>query len=88
MKSDNVKKDYTKAPHRSLFRAMGYVDEELDRPLIGVVNFQNEIVPGHIHLDTIAKAVKEGIRTAGGTPIEVPAIAVCDGIAMNHIGMK
>ena len=67
---------------------MGYVDEELDRPLIGVVNFQNEIVPGHIHLDTIAKAVKEGIRSAGGTPIEVPAIAVCDGIAMNHIGMK
>ncbi len=88
MRSDNVKKDYTKAPHRSLFRAMGYVDEELDRPLIGVVNSQNEIVPGHIHLDTIAKAVKEGIRAAGGTPIEVPAIAVCDGIAMNHIGMK
>ncbi len=88
MKSENVKKDYTKAPHRSLFRAMGYIDEELDRPLIGVVNSQNEIVPGHIHLDTIAKAVKEGIRAAGGTPIEVPAIAVCDGIAMNHIGMK
>lgn len=88
MRSENVKKDYTKAPHRSLFRAMGYVDEELDRPLIGVVNSQNEIVPGHIHLDTIAKAVKEGIRAAGGTPIEVPAIAVCDGIAMNHIGMK
>ena len=88
MKSDNVKKDYTKAPHRSLFRAMGYVDEELDRPLIGVVNSQNEIVPGHIHLDTIAKAVKDAIRAAGGTPIEVPAIAVCDGIAMNHIGMK
>lgn len=88
MRSENVKKDYTKAPHRSLFRAMGYVDEELDRPLIGVVNSQNEIVPGHIHLDTIAKAVKEGIRAAGGTPIEVPAIAVCDGIAMNHIGMR
>lgn len=88
MRSENVKKDYTKAPHRSLFRAMGYVDEELDRPLIGVVNSQNEVVPGHIHLDTIAKAVKEGIRAAGGTPIEVPAIAVCDGIAMNHIGMK
>lgn len=88
MRSENVKKDYTKAPHRSLFRAMGYIDEELDRPLIGVVNSQNEIVPGHIHLDTIAKAVKEGIRAAGGTPIEVPAIAVCDGIAMNHIGMK
>ena len=87
MRSDCVKKDYTKAPHRSLFKAMGYVDEELDRPLIGVVNSQNEIVPGHIHLDTIAKAVKEGVRLAGGTPIEFPAIAVCDGIAMGHTGM-
>lgn len=87
MRSDLVKKDYTKAPHRSLFKAMGYVEEELDRPLIGVVNSQSEIVPGHIHLDTIAKAVKEGVRLAGGTPIEVPAIAVCDGIAMGHTGM-
>lgn len=87
MRSDLVKKDYTKAPHRSLFKAMGYVEEELDRPLIGVVNSQSEIVPGHIHLDTIAKAVKEGVRLAGGTPIEVPAIAVCDGIAMGHMGM-
>lgn len=87
MRSDLVKKDYTKAPHRSLFKAMGYIEEEMQRPLIGVVNSQSEIVPGHIHLDTIAKAVKEGVRLAGGTPIEVPAIAVCDGIAMGHIGM-
>lgn len=87
MRSDLVKKDYTKAPHRSLFNAMGYVEEEMERPLVGVVNSQSEIVPGHIHLDTIAKAVKEGVRLAGGTPIEVPAIAVCDGIAMGHVGM-
>lgn len=87
MKSDHVKAGFAKAPHRSLFKAMGYTDEELRRPLIGVVNAQSEVVPGHIHLDTIAKAVKEGIRIAGGTPIEVPAIAVCDGIAMGHAGM-
>ncbi|GHU83364.1 dihydroxy-acid dehydratase [Clostridia bacterium] len=87
MKSDQVKAGFSRAPHRSLFKAMGYTDEELRRPLIGVVNAQSEIVPGHIHLDTIAKAVKEGIRMAGGTPVEVPAIAVCDGIAMGHKGM-
>ncbi len=88
MISDRVKKGIEKAPHRSLFNAMGYIKEELDRPLIGVVNAQSEIVPGHIHLDRIADAVKAGIRMNGGTPVEFPAIGVCDGIAMNHIGMK
>lgn len=87
MISDRVKKGPDKTPHRSLFKAMGYTDEELSRPLIGVVNAQNEIIPGHVHLDNIAKAVKAGILAAGGTPIEVPAIGVCDGIAMGHIGM-
>lgn len=87
MISDRVKKGPEKTPHRSLFKAMGYTDEELSRPLIGVVNAQSEIVPGHMHLDNIAKAVKAGILVAGGTPIEVPAIGVCDGIAMGHIGM-
>lgn len=88
MRSDAVKKGLEKAPHRSLFKAMGYTDEELARPFIGVVNSKNEVVPGHIHLDTIAEAVKAGIRMAGGTPIEFPTIGVCDGIAMNHAGMK
>ena len=87
MISDRVKKESDKTPHRSLFKAMGYTDEELSRPLIGVVNAQNEIIPGHVHFDNIAKAVKAGILAAGGTPIEVPAIGVCDGIAMGHIGM-
>jgi len=88
MRSDIVKKGIERAPHRSLFKAMGYTDEEIKRPLIGVVNSKNEIVPGHIHLDTIAEAVKAGIRMAGGTPIEFGAIGVCDGIAMGHMGMK
>lgn len=88
MKSDIVKKGIERAPHRALFKAMGYTDEELERPLIGVVNSQNEIVPGHIHLDKITEAVKAGIRMAGGTPIEFGAIGVCDGIAMGHTGMK
>lgn len=88
MKSDNVKKGVERAPHRSLFNALGFTEEELDRPLIGVVNSYNEIVPGHMNLDKITEAVKKGIYLAGGTPIEVPAIAVCDGIAMNHTGMK
>ena len=88
MKSDIVKKGIEKAPHRSLFKAMGYTDEELERPLIGVANAKNEIVPGHIHLDKITEAVKAGIRMAGGTPIEFGAIGVCDGIAMGHEGMK
>ncbi len=88
MRSDLMKKGLEKAPHRSLFKAMGYTDEELARPLIGVANSANEIIPGHIHLDKIAEAVKTGIRMAGGTPIEFGVIGVCDGIAMNHIGMK
>jgi len=88
MRSDKMKKGIEKAPHRSLFKSMGYTDEELKRPLIGVVNSKNEIVPGHVHLDTIAEAAKAGVRMAGGTPIEFPTIGVCDGIAMNHEGMK
>ena len=88
MRSDNVTKGAERAPNRSLFYALGYTKEELDRPLIGVVCSQNEIVPGHMNLDQIAQAVKAGVRMAGGTPIEFPAIAVCDGIAMGHVGMK
>lgn len=88
MNSDAVKKGIERAPHRSLFKAMGYTDEEIGRPLVGVVNAKNEIIPGHMHLDTIAEAVKAGIRSAGGTPIEFPSIGVCDGIAMGHAGMK
>ena len=88
MRSDNVKKGVPAAPNRSLFYALGYTREELERPLIGVVCSYNEIVPGHMNLDKIAEAVKAGVRAAGGTPIEFPAIAVCDGIAMGHVGMK
>ena len=88
MRSDNVKLGVQRAPHRSLFYAMGYTKEELDRPLIGVCCAKNEIIPGHIELDRIAEAVKAGIRLSGGTPIEFPAIGVCDGIAMGHEGMK
>ena len=88
MKSNNVKKGVERAPHRSLFNALGMTEEELNRPIIGVVNSYNEIVPGHMNLDKIAEAVKKGIYMAGGTPVEVPAIAVCDGIAMNHTGMR
>ena len=88
MRSDNVTKGVDRAPNRSLFYALGYTKEELERPLIGVVCSYNEIVPGHMNLDKIAEAVKAGIRAAGGTPIEFPAIAVCDGIAMGHVGMK
>ncbi len=87
-RSDNVTKGVEKAPMRSLFYAMGYTKEELERPLIGVVSAHSEIVPGHMHLDKITEAVKAGVRMAGGTPIMVPAIGVCDGIAMGHIGMK
>lgn len=83
-----MKKGLERAPHRSLFKAMGYTDEEIARPLIGVVNSFNEIIPGHVHLRTIAEDVKAGIRMAGGTPVEFPAIGVCDGIAMGHTGMK
>ncbi|NLP45523.1 MAG: dihydroxy-acid dehydratase [Epulopiscium sp.] len=87
MRSDRVKKGIERAPHRSLLKALGYTDEEIQQPLIGIVNSQNEIVPGHIHLDTIVESVKAGVRMRGGTPIEFPAIAVCDGIAMGHMGM-
>lgn len=85
--SDKALKGAGRAPHRSLFYAMGYTKEDLQRPLIGIVNSQNEIVPGHFHLDTIAKAAREGVLAAGGTPIEFPSIAICDGIAMGHAGM-
>lgn len=88
MRSDLMKKGLERAPHRSLFKAMGYTDEEISRPLIGVVNSANEIIPGHVHLDLIAQDVKAGIRMSGGTPVEFPAIGVCDGIAMGHTGMK
>ncbi len=88
MKSDRVKAGAARTPHRSLFKAMGYIDEEIQKPLIGVVTAKSEIVPGHSHLDKVTEAVKVGIRLAGGTPIEVPAIGVCDGIAMGHEGMK
>jgi len=88
VRSDLMKKGLERAPHRSLFKAMGYTDEEIARPMIGVVNSANEIIPGHIHLNTIAEAVKAGIRMAGGTPVTFPTIGVCDGIAMGHIGMK
>jgi len=88
MYSDIVKKGLEKTPHRSLFKASGFTDEELSRPLIGIVSSKNEVIPGHVHLDKIAEAVKTGVRIAGGTPIEFPAIGICDGIAMGHVGMK
>ena len=87
-RSENVLHGVERAPNRSLFYAMGYTKEELERPLIGIVSAHSEIVPGHFHLDKITEAVKAGVRMAGGTPIMVPAIGVCDGIAMGHIGMK
>jgi len=88
MRSDLMKKGLEKAPHRSLFKALGLTDEEIRRPMIGIANSANEIIPGHMHLDKIVEAVKAGIRLAGGTPIEFCTIGVCDGIAMNHEGMK
>ena len=88
MKSDNVKKGMQQAPHRSLFNALGLTKEEMDRPLVGIVSSYNEIVPGHMNIDKIAEAVKLGVAMAGGTPRMFPAIAVCDGIAMGHVGMK
>ncbi|MBZ4688628.1 MAG: dihydroxy-acid dehydratase [Clostridia bacterium] len=88
MASDSMKKGIEKAPHRSLLKALGLSDKEIERPLIGIVNSHNEVVPGHIHLDKIAEAVKRGVLLAGGTPLEFNSIAVCDGIAMNHTGMK
>ena len=88
MKSDAVKKGVSQAPHRSLFNALGFTKEEMEKPLIGIVSSQSEIIPGHMNLDKIVEAVKLGVAMAGGTPVVVPAIAVCDGIAMGHIGMK
>jgi dihydroxy-acid dehydratase len=88
MRSDLIKKGIERAPHRSLMKAMGYTDEEISRPLIGIAHAHNEIIPGHIHLDRILDAVKAGVRMAGGTPIAFGTIGVCDGIAMNHTGMK
>ena len=88
MRSDNAKAGMQQAPARSLFRALGLTDEEMERPLVGIVSSYNEIVPGHMNLDKIVDAVKQGVAMAGGTPIVFPAIAVCDGIAMGHVGMK
>ena len=88
MNSDHVKKGMQQAPHRSLFNALGYTKEEMERPLVGIVSSYNEIVPGHMNLDKITQAVKMGVAMAGGTPVVFPAIAVCDGIAMGHTGMK
>ena len=88
MRSDLIKKGIERAPHRSLMKAMGYTNEEISRPLIGIAHAHNEIIPGHIHLDKILEAVKAGVRMAGGTPIAFGTIGVCDGIAMNHTGMK
>ena len=88
MNSDQIKLGVERAPNRSLLYALGYTKEELERPLVGIVSSYNEIVPGHMHLDKITEAVKAGVRAAGGTPVMFPAIAVCDGIAMGHIGMK
>jgi dihydroxy-acid dehydratase len=88
MKSDSVKSGMERAPHRALFKAMGYTDEELKRPLVGIANSANDIIPGHVELDRIVSAVKAGVRMGGGTPIAFGTIGICDGIAMNHIGMK
>lgn len=88
MESNRVRQGASRAPHRSLFRALGYTREEEKRPLIGIVNSYNEIVPGHVHLDKITEAVRLGVAMAGGTPVVFPAIAVCDGISMGHMGMR
>ena len=88
MKSDNVRKGMQQGPHRSLFNALGHTEEEMNKPLVGIVSSYNEIVPGHMNLDKIVDAVKIGVAMAGGTPVVFPAIAVCDGIAMGHEGMK
>ena len=88
MKSDCVRKGTEGAPKRALFHALGMTEEELNRPLVGIVNSYNEIVPGHMNLDKITEAVKIGVAMGGGTPVVFPAIAVCDGIAMGHQGMK
>ncbi len=88
MSSDVIKRGVERAPHRSLLRAVGCGDEEMGKPFIGVVNSFNEIIPGHLHLKSIAEAVKQGVFSGGGMPFEVNTIGVCDGIAMNHDGMR
>ena len=88
MKWDEMKKGIEKAPHRSLFGAIGLLPEELEKPIIGIANSASELIPGHIHLNTIARAVKDGVRLAGGTPLAFSTIGICDGTAMNHEGMK
>lgn len=88
MRSDAVKRGLERAPHRSLLKAMGITDEEIDRPFVGIVNSWNELIPGHVHLDKIAEAVKAGVRLAGGVPFEFSTIGICDGIAMGHEGMR
>ncbi len=88
MRSDIMKKGMERSPHRSLFKAMGYTDEELNRPIVGIANSANELIPGHIHLDRVVEAAKAGVRMVGGTPMEFSTIGVCDGIAMGHEGMK
>ena len=88
MRSDNVRKGMQQAPHRSLFHALGMTHEEMDKPMVGIVSSYNEIVPGHMNIDKIVDAVKLGVAEAGGVPVVFPAIAVCDGIAMGHVGMK
>ena len=88
MRSDNLKKGDRRAPHRSLLKGLGFVNEEMDKPIIGIANSFNEIIPGHVHLQTLVQSVKDGIRMAGGVPMEFNTIGICDGLAMNHIGMK
>ena len=88
MNSDAIKKGPEHAPHRSLLKAMGYTSSQIEKPLIGIVNSFNEIVPGHIHLKNVSRAVKDGVLAAGGTPAEFNVIGVCDGLAMGHKGMK
>src|SRR5512139_4256853 len=88
MRSDAMKKGLERAPHRSLFKALGLTDEEIERPMIGIANSANEVIPGHLHLHQISEAVKAGVRMAGGTPLEFFTVGVCDGIVMGHEGMK
>lgn len=88
MRSKNLTKGAARAPHRSLLKALGFVDEEMNRPIIGIANSFNEVIPGHVHLQTLVQAVKDGVRNAGGIPMEFNTIGICDGLAMNHIGMK
>lgn len=88
MRSDVIKKGLERAPHRSLLKALGITDDEMRRPFIGIVSSWNEIIPGHVHLDKVVEAVKAGVRMAGGVPFVFPTIGICDGIAMDHRGMK